>query len=225
MTAGTAILVFTREAGNEALCKGLSSRLSPKNAKEITSSLIANTIACVAESGLPYFVVPSAAQEGFTFAERFHNAYRTVFASGYDAVIAIGTDCPGLQTSDILSAAGALRSGHAVLGPASDGGTWLTALTLAQFQRLNFDSLPWSSEKLFDALETVLNQLGFERALLSKKGDVDGIDDLFAQAAMHRWLASLLALLTKTTTFPEALPWSLAMVSLPLHRGPPQIIS
>lgn len=223
MTARIAILVFTREAGKEARCKGLSSRLNPDCAREITSSLIANTISSAAESGLPYFIISSPAQKGANFGERFQNAFQTVFSGGYSAVIAIGTDCPGLRSSDILQAANELRKGRSALGPASDGGTWLTGLTRSQFGLLNFDDLPWNSGNLCSSLQESLVKLGERVVLLSQKGDVDTIEDLYNAAGEYLWLDCLLAFFNSTSFPDNRISCLSGFVFGPDRRGPPQL--
>ncbi|MGH7558976.1 MAG: TIGR04282 family arsenosugar biosynthesis glycosyltransferase, partial [Gemmatimonadota bacterium] len=44
------------------------------------------------------------------------------------AVLAVGSDCPGLTTTRIVAAAGALGWADVVLGPALDGGYYLVGL-------------------------------------------------------------------------------------------------
>lgn len=224
MIANIAILVFTREAGKEALCKGFSSRLNSNKGKEIAASLISNTIACAAKSGLPYFIISSAAQEGNCFGERFRNAFQSIFARGFNAVIAIGTDCPGLKTSDIRSAADTVSKGAAVLGPAGDGGTWLTTLTSDQFEQLDFGVLPWNTGMLCSSLEMALASLEQPYLLLSRKGDVDSIEDIFAEGGKHLWLRRLLRCLITRDCRSALRFYTLFLPSSLCRRGPPEFL-
>ncbi|WP_371396971.1 DUF2064 domain-containing protein [Fretibacter rubidus] len=58
-------------------------------------------------------------------------------------VVVIGTDCPDVSRTDIADAFKAIKRGHAVLGPADDGGFWLIGLHGPARADL-FDNVRWS---------------------------------------------------------------------------------
>lgn len=64
-------------------------------------------------------------QAGRNFAARFENAIERVAQLGYDEIVAIGRDCPGLRASDIERAFQELASKKLVLGPDHRGGCYL----------------------------------------------------------------------------------------------------
>lgn len=66
-------------------------------------------------------------QSGQGFAERFENAIETIAQLGYDEVVAVGRDCPGLRALDIERAFAELASKKLVLGPDHRGGCYLIA--------------------------------------------------------------------------------------------------
>ena len=70
-------------------------------------------------------------QSGRSFAARFENAIETVAQLGYDEVVAIGRDCPGLRGRDIDQAFQELRSRKLVVGPDHRGGCYLIAVRSA----------------------------------------------------------------------------------------------
>ena len=70
-------------------------------------------------------------QSGRGFAERFENAIETMAKLGYDEVVAVGRDCPGLRTLDIEQAFAQLTSKKLVLGPDHRGGCYLIAFRTA----------------------------------------------------------------------------------------------
>jgi len=70
-------------------------------------------------------------QSGRGFAERFENAIETMAQLGYDEIVAIGRDCPGLRAADIEHAFAELASKKLVLGPDHRGGCYLIAFRAA----------------------------------------------------------------------------------------------
>jgi glycosyltransferase A (GT-A) superfamily protein (DUF2064 family) len=66
-------------------------------------------------------------QAGRDFAGRFENAVERIAQLGYDEIVAIGRDCPGLGASDIERAFSELASKKLVLGPDHRGGCYLIA--------------------------------------------------------------------------------------------------
>lgn len=70
-------------------------------------------------------------QSGRDFAERFQNAVERIAQLGYDEVVAVGRDCPGLRAIDIERAFTELPSKKLVLGPDHRGGCYLIAFRSA----------------------------------------------------------------------------------------------
>lgn len=75
-------------------------------------------------------------QAGRNFAARFENAVERIAQLGYDEIVAIGRDCPGLRASDIESAFAELASKKLVLGPDHRGGCYLIAFRSADRELL-----------------------------------------------------------------------------------------
>ena len=75
-------------------------------------------------------------QSGHSFAERFENAIETLARLGYDEVVAVGRDCPGLRAFDIAQAFAELASKKLVLGPDHRGGCYLIAFRAADRELL-----------------------------------------------------------------------------------------
>lgn len=92
------------------------------------------------------------------------------------AVIAIGTDSPGLPVAHLESARRALESADAVLGPSEDGGFYLIGLRRAPEGVLC--DLPWSSSETFERTRDRLLQLGLSVEVLPAWFDVDRPEDL-----------------------------------------------
>lgn len=109
-------------------------------------------------------------QRGRTLGERLAAAVHDVRALGYDHVVVVGTDTPGLATADLLAAFDALDAGGTlVLGPARDGGCYL--IGFAGPPPADLAALPWRSSHLLVACA----QLPARTVLLSRRlDDLDG---------------------------------------------------
>lgn len=93
-------------------------------------------------------------------------------------VVIIGGDIPGIQTSHLAAAFGALGRNEAVFGPALDGGYWLVGLHRTRIPAGAFQGVRWSSP---NALGDTINSLGRARvALIDTLSDVDTAADLSA---------------------------------------------
>lgn len=66
-------------------------------------------------------------------------------ANSRGAVCIIGSDLPDLQTKDIEQAFKALKRNDVVIGPATDGGYWLIAMSARCARRVKLDHVRWSS--------------------------------------------------------------------------------
>lgn len=68
-------------------------------------------------------------QRGETFGQRLAHAHADVAGAG--PTVQVGMDTPQLTPADLEAIAGAAGGGDAVLGPATDGGWWVLALSNA----------------------------------------------------------------------------------------------
>lgn len=148
----TAVLFFSRSPKAEGKSKQLAH--SPDRNTRIAEALIRHTKRQITDSGLACFIFDEKRQRGSTFAERFTNAFEVVFAKGFECVLAIGNDTPGLKADHLIQVAQRLSSGKTdvVLGPATDGGTWLTGYSRRAFDADAFRGLPWNSPDLLDEI-------------------------------------------------------------------------
>lgn len=148
----TALLLFVRTEQEEARCKPLAG--SRKASAALFRQFNRHMLQQVRRTGLPLFIVQGDQQIGTTFGERLANAYQSVFDLGYDRVIAIGNDCPELNTQLLLEAANQLERHPMVLGPTDDGGAYLIGFQRAAFQIEAFVKLPWQTDTVYEALLT-----------------------------------------------------------------------
>lgn len=115
-------------------------------------------------------------QEGENLGERMCNAFDYGFKQGYEKVILIGSDLPGISPEIIEKGFGELDINDVVFGPAEDGGYYLVGITKPH--KFIFKNKPWSQENL---LEVTIEELGKQElsfSLLQILNDIDTFDDL-----------------------------------------------
>jgi glycosyltransferase A (GT-A) superfamily protein (DUF2064 family) len=178
------------------------------------------------QAGVDVLRIDSARQTGNTFGERLSGAMQQAFASGYEQLLVIGNDCPGLDARRLRRALAELARTGAVLGPATDGGVYLLGITRAYFSAASWAALPWQTAALGHALAAKLAAAGASVQFLPRLADVDNEQDLaralrqpLARPLLRvlRWLRQAPALclrparMERRPAFAEAYP----------HRGPP----
>ena len=115
-------------------------------------------------------------QRGRDVGERMERAFRKAFRDGFDRVVLVGTDCPGL-TAAILTRAFRLLDRHpVVLGPAADGGYYLVGLQMPV--PAVFRNMPWGTSRVLSRTTRILRSLGIAVASLPQLADIDRPEDL-----------------------------------------------
>jgi uncharacterized protein len=71
---------------------------------------------------------------------------RALMAVPKGRVLVIGTDTPQIRQTDLIGAFAALKTHHAVVGPAEDGGFWLAGFRKSVRWHPPFTGVRWSSE-------------------------------------------------------------------------------
>lgn len=107
--------------------------------------------------------------------ERMLSAFEETIKQ-YDKAVIIGSDCPGLSTELIEEAFGKLDNFDAVIGPATDGGYYLLALSKAE--KSLFQHKEWSTSVVLKNTINDLEHLDMSYHLLPPHTDVDDLNDL-----------------------------------------------
>lgn len=133
------------------------------------------------ESGEAFFkgLLPSAVvrnQPEGDLGERMSGAFQSEFARGYKRICIIGTDCPGISSSDIVRAFDLLGYFELVLGPSCDGGYYLVGLTT--FRPELFAGIPWSTDSVLSGTIGTARSLGIDYGCLAVRADIDDIAGL-----------------------------------------------
>jgi hypothetical protein len=136
-------------------------------------------------------------QRGRSLGERISHVDEALRRNGMQRALYIGSDCPQMDDRYLHAAAAALERDDAVLGPAGDGGVVVMG-SRRPWPALG--KLPWSSDRLAEALRALLVQQCWSVATLAQRHDVDTLDDLLraadaltgdsrpARQALRRWV-------------------------------------
>jgi rSAM/selenodomain-associated transferase 2/rSAM/selenodomain-associated transferase 1 len=108
--------------------------------------------------------------------DRMARAFGEAFSAGMERVVAIGSDCPQIDTALLASALAALDRADLVLGPALDGGYYL--IGMRRFIPDLFQGIDWGTSQVFQQTMTIVGDLDLSLATLPALADVDRPEDL-----------------------------------------------
>ncbi len=171
--SNTALFLFIRDPKQEAHIKPLAGSASLKQNRRVIETLNEQVLHSIRATGLPYFIITDKDQEGETFGEKFSNAFEAIFNKGYDRVIALGNDHPGLKSGTILEAAVTLKKRPHVVGPAKDGGLYLVGIQKTNFTPIAFQNLPWQTPDLCNTYHQLAHERGERIVTLHELKDAD----------------------------------------------------
>lgn len=167
-----ALLIFALTPEAELQNKSLTGE------KGLYSQMNQHTLKLARGLGIPYFHFTEKEQEGNSFGERYTNAIIEIFAKGYDGIITIGNDSPGLTSNHLKTAFKSLVSGSAVLGPSMDGGFYLLAIPKSSFSQKDFLSISWKSARVFRQMQKSIAEKDVNLTILNPLGDLDSHSDI-----------------------------------------------
>ncbi|PWH85991.1 TIGR04282 family arsenosugar biosynthesis glycosyltransferase [Brumimicrobium oceani] len=147
-----AVLLFVRNAYEESKYKQLVKGESSKNVLlfKYLNKRIVNT---VKQTNYDYFVIDCTNQHGDSFAERFKNAFKSIFEQGYDAVISLGNDTPQVSSDTIHEVVHQFKNHDVVVGKTNLGGAYTIGLTKYAFSKCSFESVDWSTSHVVESIE------------------------------------------------------------------------
>lgn len=149
------ILFFSYSAAAQARFKNWCGGDVTRN-RELASLLINRTLNTLRRSGLPVCHYHEEMQRGNTFGERLSAAFRDLFEQGYDSVIAVGNDTPGLKQVDWSCVTSLLQNGRAVVGPDYRGGVYLLGIRRKHWEQGALENIHWNSGRVFEDLRDAL---------------------------------------------------------------------
>jgi uncharacterized protein len=116
-------------------------------------------------------------QSGADFGSRLLSGFAHAAAQGFDRIVLVGSDNPGLPVDHIAQALAALEHHPAVLGPSSDGGYYMLGLRAPQ-PALFHPGIAWSSELVAVQTRAAAAAAGLSLAEAPPWYDIDTASDL-----------------------------------------------
>lgn len=166
--------------------------IGPEKALAVYEALLAHTaqqVAAISQDRAVFYgnIVPPAdlwsaagyprfLQQGADLGDRMWQAFQWAANRGYQKIVIIGSDCPGLSTHLIEDAFNALDEQDAVLGPAVDGGYYLLGLRTPVSDL--FLGKTWSTDQVAAQTRKDFAALNWRFTELPALRDVDTVDDL-----------------------------------------------
>jgi len=117
-------------------------------------------------------------QQGETLGERMATAFAQGFTDGWEKILLLGSDIPGLDTSIIHSAAVALDDHDVALAPAVDGGYCLIGLKRESYPPEIFHGIPWSTDQVLGMTLEKCHEANLSVTKLKSLQDIDTLDDV-----------------------------------------------
>lgn len=108
--------------------------------------------------------------------QRMGQTFQEAFDAGYERVVMVGTDIPGLSGSLLETALDSLQHYDLVLGPALDGGYYLMGLRKPCGEL--FHGMPWGTEAVLERTVLAAQRLGLSVKLVTPLQDIDRPEDL-----------------------------------------------
>jgi 2-phospho-L-lactate guanylyltransferase (CobY/MobA/RfbA family) len=194
MSLSRCVLLFSRSPLHEGVVKSVpgGGRLFAFSIRRVAEAARALGVDLILASEGP---APEKAralpQHGRGFAERLTNAFHDAHDAGYDEIVAVPGDVPGVSEARLATAFRALETRDVVLGPSPDGGVWLIGSRAKSDLSELFEGVPWRTASVFSALL----RNAPDAAVLDALADVDRPSDLAALASAPDLDPALAALL------------------------------
>ncbi|MBI2186411.1 MAG: TIGR04283 family arsenosugar biosynthesis glycosyltransferase [Acidobacteria bacterium] len=118
------------------------------------------------------------AQRGERLGERMAHTFEDVFRLGVESVVIVGSDLPDLPARLVREALSVIRASRdaVVLGPASDGGYYLIAMSRPH--PILFNRIDWGTDHVLAQTLEGARTAGIPVHLLESWADVDRPDDI-----------------------------------------------
>jgi uncharacterized protein len=159
--------------------------LGAEGAARLHARLVERTLATIRASGLPFEVHTTGAPvadfaawlgAGVNYVEQGEGDLGARLARVAAPTILLGADVPGLTAHHLVSAAQALTSHAAVIGPATDGGYYLLGYTRPL--PFVFNAMPWGTSSMLELTMMRLAEHDITPKVLDPLADCDRPEDL-----------------------------------------------
>lgn len=219
--AQTAILLFSRSL--EAEFRAKSFGLTKDRFRLLYTALVKRTSKTLDGVKAPVFEFNSQEQVGSVFGERLVNAIKDVHSKGFERVIIIGNDAPGLNPEILNAAIQRVDNGKSVLGRDGRGGCYLMGFDINQVELNDFTHIQWHSQLVFDQVNSLLQADTSLPELVDLNGREDLKKALLFKTTPRWYLIDLLQLVFHSFFKPVIQALTLRDISLTVkeYRGPP----
>lgn len=151
--------MFVRSLKEELSTKTLVKNDFKKNSA-LFKALNKKIQSLVESTQLPVFIIDSKQQVGKSFAERYENAFATVFSHGFDKVISLGNDVPNLNSVILKDLVQQFSYSDVTYGATKEKGLYALGLSYRAFEKLDFSQIKWQSKELLTSFKHSLRLSG-----------------------------------------------------------------
>jgi len=171
-SSSTAILLFAQSNKAESALKPIA--YQKKQNDLLWAKMSQKVLQTIHKTNLPYFISDEKTQVGDSFGDKLSHAITTVFEKGFEKVIVVGNDSPGLTKDHLLKATIALQHKDWVFGPDCKGGTYLIGVSKSVFNAGEFANISWQTTHVAAQLKA----LSLEGSIvLSPLADLNTLND------------------------------------------------
>jgi glycosyltransferase A (GT-A) superfamily protein (DUF2064 family) len=222
-SSSTAILLFAQSNKVESALKPIAYK--KKQNDLLWQKMNERVLTLVQKTKLPYFISNENAQQGDSFGDKLSHAIQSVLDKGYDKVIVLGNDSPGLRLPHLQEAFKELQVKNLVLGPDFKGGTYLMGIARVSFNKEAFAKIDWQTPKVLEQLLALY--LDEDLAIMAPLADCNTksdfekvLQDLPFYSTFKSVLASLLYYVLSTYSFLQH-SYTNAVVGINFNKGSP----
>lgn len=171
-SSSTAILLFAQSNKMESALKPIACQ--KKQNDLLWQKLNNKVLQTISKTALPYFISDEKTQVGVSFGDKLSHAIQAVFEKGFEKVIVVGNDSPGLTKDHLQIAHLGLQNKKWVFGPDCKGGTYLIGVSKTVFNAALFAKINWRTSQVLRQLKDL--SLG-QAILLSPLRDLNAKPD------------------------------------------------
>ncbi|EIA08546.1 DUF2064 domain-containing protein [Flavobacterium frigoris] len=168
----TAILLFAQSDQVESAVKPIA--YQKKQNDLLWQKMNQKVIQTIHKTNLPYFISDEKTQVGQSFGDKLSHAIQLVFDKGFEKVIVVGNDSPGLTVTHFKNAQLGLENKKWVFGPDRKGGTYLIGVSKSVFNAALFAKISWCTNQVAAQLKALSFK---ESTILSPLADLNTIAD------------------------------------------------
>jgi glycosyltransferase A (GT-A) superfamily protein (DUF2064 family) len=171
-SSSTAILLFAQSNEVESTLKPIAYK--KKQNDLLWQKMNQKVLQTIRKTKFPYFISDEKTQLGGSFGEKLSHAIESVLEKGFEKVIVVGNDSPGLTKDHLQNAQLGLQNKDWVFGPDCKGGAYLIGVSKSVFNTALFSKLSWHTTQVVAELKALSVE---DSVLLSPLADFNTLAD------------------------------------------------